>query len=81
MFISQMIWSHGEIILIEENRRTLKKTYPVATFSITNPSWADLDANPGFRGESPAINCLSFVTANFAFCTYGVYMFLTANKD
>jgi hypothetical protein len=31
---------------------------PSATLSTTNPTWIDMDANPGFRGERPAIKCL-----------------------
>jgi hypothetical protein len=30
-----------------------KKNVPSATLSTTNPTWTDLGANPGFRGERP----------------------------
>jgi hypothetical protein len=50
-------------ILTRENRRTLRKTCPSATLSTTNPTWIDLVANPGFRGERPATNDLSHGTA------------------
>jgi hypothetical protein len=42
-----------------ENRRTRRKTYPSVTLSTTNPTWIDLGANPGLRGEKPATNRLS----------------------
>jgi hypothetical protein len=36
-----------------------EKTCPSATLSITSPTWTDLGANPGLRGEKPATNRLS----------------------
>jgi hypothetical protein len=33
-----------------------------ATLSTTNPTWADMSANPGLRGERPATNRLSHGT-------------------
>jgi hypothetical protein len=46
-------------MLSEENRRTRIKTCPSDTLSTTNPTWIDPGANPGLRGERPAINDLS----------------------
>jgi hypothetical protein len=43
--------SHGGMILTEENRRTRRKTRPSATLSFTNPTWNELGANSGLRGE------------------------------
>jgi hypothetical protein len=42
-----------------ENRRTRRKTCPSSTLSTTNPTWIDMGANPGLRGERPATNDLS----------------------
>jgi hypothetical protein len=47
-----------------ETRRTRRKTCPSATLSATNPTWTYPNANPGIRGERPAINCLNPGTAN-----------------
>jgi len=49
--------------LTGENRRTRRKTCPSATLSTTNPTWIDLGANPGLRGERPATNHLRHGTA------------------
>jgi hypothetical protein len=51
--------SHGGIILVGENRRIWRETYPSATSSTTNPTWNDPAANQGLRGERPATNLLS----------------------
>jgi hypothetical protein len=40
-----------------------EKTCPSATLSITNSTWTDPGAKPGFRGERPATNDLSHGTA------------------
>jgi hypothetical protein len=45
--------------LTGENRSTRGKTCP----SATNPTWTDPVSNPGFRGERPATNRLSYGTA------------------
>jgi hypothetical protein len=44
--------SHGGMISAGENWRTLRKTCPNATLSITNPTWIDPSANPGLRDEN-----------------------------
>jgi hypothetical protein len=49
--------------LTGENQITRGKTCPSATLSTTNPTWSDPGSNPGFRGERPATNRLSHVTA------------------
>jgi hypothetical protein len=54
--------SDGGMILTGENRRTRRKTCPIATFSTTNPIWIDPGANTGLRGERPATNHLSHGT-------------------
>jgi hypothetical protein len=51
--------SDGGMILTGENRTTRRKTCPSATLSTTNPTWTDLGAKPGIRGERPAANDLS----------------------
>jgi hypothetical protein len=56
--------SGGGMILTGENRRTLRKTYPIATLSTTNPTWIDPVANPGLRGERPETNHLRHGTAH-----------------
>jgi hypothetical protein len=55
--------SNGGMILTGENRRTLRKTCPSDALSTTNPTWIDLGANPGLRGERSAANDLSHGTA------------------
>jgi hypothetical protein len=55
--------SHGGIIFTGENRRTLRKTCPIATLSTTNPTWTDLGAKTGLRGERQATDRLSHGTA------------------
>jgi hypothetical protein len=42
------------MLLTGQNRRTRRNICTSATFSTAIPTWADLDANPGFRGERPA---------------------------
>jgi hypothetical protein len=54
---------NGGMILTGDNRRTRRKTCPIATFSTTNPTWVDLDANPRLRGERSATNRLNHGTA------------------
>jgi hypothetical protein len=41
----------------------LGENLPSATLSTTNPTWIDLGANLGLRGERPATNRLSHGTA------------------
>jgi hypothetical protein len=55
---------HGGMILSGGNRRTRRKNYPSATLSTTNPTWTDLGANPGLRGERPVTSRLSHGTAS-----------------
>jgi hypothetical protein len=40
-----------------------EKTFPSAILSTTNPTWPDLESNPGRRGGKPATNRLSYSTA------------------
>jgi hypothetical protein len=40
-----------------------EKTCPSAILSTTNPTWPDLESNPGRRGGKPATNRLSYRTA------------------
>jgi hypothetical protein len=47
-----------------ENRKTRSKTCPSAILCVTNPTWTDLGGNPGFVGEKPATNHLSYGTAS-----------------
>lgn len=46
------------MILIGESRRTLKKNQYQCQrhFSITDPTWTGLDANPDLRDKKPATN-------------------------
>jgi hypothetical protein len=48
--------------LIEEKRKARRNPRPSATFSVTNPTWTDLDTNPGLRGEKLATNSLRYGT-------------------
>jgi hypothetical protein len=50
--------------MTEENRCTLRKTWPSATLSNKNFTWTDPGSNPGLRGERQASNRLSHGTAN-----------------
>jgi hypothetical protein len=45
--------------MIGDNRSTRGETCPSATLCTTNPTWTDLESNPGLRGERPATNHLS----------------------
>jgi hypothetical protein len=48
--------SHDGIILTGEFQRTGTETCPSDTLSTTNPTWTDPGANPGLRGERPAMS-------------------------
>jgi hypothetical protein len=58
--IHEWIWSSGGMTLSGENRRTRLKTCPITSLSTANPTWTDLGANLGLRGEKPATNRLSY---------------------
>jgi hypothetical protein len=45
--------------LTGENRSTCGKTCPSAPLSTTNPTWTDLESNPGLRGGRPAARAFS----------------------
>jgi hypothetical protein len=59
--------SHGRMILAGEDLRTRRQTYPSATLSTTNPTWTDLGANLGLRGQRPATNNLNHDKAFHSF--------------
>jgi hypothetical protein len=40
-----------------------EKTCPIATLSVTNPTWPDSGSNPGRRGGKPATNRFSYGAA------------------
>jgi hypothetical protein len=65
--IPQMIhgWiqNSGGMILTGKTEGLGEKICPTASLSTTNPTWTDLDANKGLRGEKPATNRLSYGTA------------------
>jgi hypothetical protein len=44
------------------NRSTRRK---LTTLSTANPTWPEMGSNPGRRGGKPAINRLSYGTANY----------------
>jgi len=46
------------------NRRTRRESCSNSIRPITNLTWADLSANPCLQGDSPATNCLSYITAD-----------------
>jgi hypothetical protein len=46
-----------------ENQSTRGKPCPTANLSTTNSTWTGPGSNPGLRGERPATNRLSHVTA------------------
>jgi hypothetical protein len=61
LFFTQMMYdmdSQDRIILTGENRRTRRKSCPIATLSTSNSTWTDPGANPRLRGERPAANRL-----------------------
>jgi hypothetical protein len=61
--------------LTGKNRSTWGgKTCPSATLSTTNPTWTDPVSNPGPRGERPATNRLSLVTALTNTKTYVLWL-------
>jgi hypothetical protein len=73
------LWPPGGLLLIPQmiheyrkprwndiyrrKRINRRKACPSDTLSITNPTWTNLSANPGLRGERPETNCLSHGTA------------------
>jgi hypothetical protein len=73
------VWSHSGIILTGESRRTRRKPFPSASLPTTNPTWTDLGANPGFRGERPATNHPSHGTALRIFILFIYYLFLLSD--
>jgi hypothetical protein len=48
---------------------TQRKPCPSATLSTTSSTWTALGMNPGLRGEKPATNRLSYVTAKQRSCS------------
>jgi hypothetical protein len=44
------------MIMTRENQRAWRKTYPNATLSTTNPTWAAMGGNQDLNSEKPAIN-------------------------
>jgi hypothetical protein len=57
--IQEKIWNSSEMITIEENRNTRRKTGPSAILFAINPTQTVLGTNPGLRFEKPATNHLS----------------------
>jgi hypothetical protein len=55
--------SDDEMILTAENRITRRKPCPSATLSTINPTFIDMGAKMGLRGERPTTNHLSYGTA------------------
>jgi hypothetical protein len=47
------------MILRGKKPKSSENTCPSATLSTTNPTWTDLDTNPGRRGEIPTTKRLS----------------------
>jgi hypothetical protein len=67
LFIPYDIYMYGQPQWADtdmENRRTRRKTCPIATLSTTNPTWTDLDANQGLHSERLAINSSTLSTTN-----------------
>jgi hypothetical protein len=57
LFIPQMIYEYGEPRwnnIDRDNRRTRRKTCPIASLSTTKPIWNDPGSNPGLRFERPS---------------------------
>jgi hypothetical protein len=52
-------WNHNDM----GKSKILEKNCPSVTSSTKNPTWTDLGANPGHRGERPATNSLTHDTA------------------
>lgn len=56
--------SIGGMTLTLGNRRTRRKTCPIATLLTANHLWTGLVSNPGFRGERSVTNRPSLLIAN-----------------
>jgi hypothetical protein len=56
--------SIGGMALTWGNRRTRRKTCPIATLFTANYLWTGLVSNPGFRGERSVTNRPSLLIAN-----------------
>jgi hypothetical protein len=60
--IHEWFWSSGGMILTRENRRTQRKSCPIATLSTINHTWTSLGAKSCFCGEKLATDPLSYGT-------------------
>jgi hypothetical protein len=58
------VWSSGWYENWQGKPKYSEKTCPSATLSTTNPTWSDLDSNPGRCGGKSATNRLSYSTAS-----------------
>jgi hypothetical protein len=56
--------SIGGLTLTWANRRTRRKTYPIATLFTADYLWTGLVSNPGFRGERSVTNSPSLLIVN-----------------
>jgi hypothetical protein len=62
------------MILTGVNRRTLRKTCPSATLSTTNPTWTDMGAKPGLRGENLVTYRLNYGKAKLSDNLYYIHI-------
>jgi hypothetical protein len=63
--VNEQAYGIGGVILTGETRNTPRKTCPSATVFTTNSTWTGRGLNPGFRGERPATNRVSFGIADY----------------
>jgi len=56
-------WGIGGMILKGKQWSTWSETYPIVTFSITNPTWSGLGSNLDLQGGRMTTNCLNHDTA------------------
>jgi hypothetical protein len=52
-------------MILTENQRTWRKTYPSATFCTTYSTWTDLATNVGLKGEKLVTDCLVYGSAYY----------------
>jgi hypothetical protein len=64
-----------------EGQNTLRKTYPIASISNINYTWAVLGSNPILRDEKPATNQMRSPTLRCRHSLMGLFLELLMNED
>ena len=67
---------HWWRILTGETPSTQRKTCHISTLTTRKLTWTELGSNPGFRGDRPTTNCLSYGATILK-----ITVFLRNNKD